>query len=103
MKRWVKMMRFIGGLCIITLVSIAYMTVYLCRDEGCGPIDRPPLPPARSRALPPQAPPTPFEELVSGRAPPFDLTARDVIVFLHIQVRHCYTAKRSQGTPKICV
>jgi len=109
MKRWMKMMRFIGGLCLITLVSIAYVS-YLCHNSNCSASERfrlarfsfqqrtkndlSPFPEsavsvdAVSKSLlngaDPSSSPIPFEEIFGDRFA-FDISGRDVIVFLHIQ------------------
>jgi hypothetical protein len=108
MKRWVKMIRFIGGLCLVTLLGIAYIS-YLCHNSLCLAPERFSLSTrysasassssSSSRSEVPSSP-TPTTKLVVGHASTvniesvafeeayemgFDITDRDVIVFLHIQ------------------
>nr|SVE80982.1 EOG090X0E58 [Daphnia magna] len=106
MKRWVKMIRLIGGLCLVTLLGIAYVS-YLCHNSLCLAPERSNLSPrysvisssssSRSEIL---SSPTSMVKLISGFPSKvniesvafedaydmgFDITSRDVIVFLHIQ------------------
>lgn len=111
MKRWVKMIRVIGGLCLVTLLGIAYVS-YLCHNSMCLAPERFNLAPRYSfsassssgsrsndgfqdsSSVASQAKllgrvgsaidieSVTFDEAFQGG---FDITARDVIVFLHIQ------------------
>jgi hypothetical protein len=106
MKRWVKMIRFIGGLCLVTFLGIAYIS-YLCHNSLCLVPERFSLSTKHSfstsstssRSEVPLSP-TSKAKLVGGLASTvniesvafkeanemgFNITDRDVIVFLHIQ------------------
>lgn len=105
MKRWVKMIRVVGGLCLVTLIGIAYVS-YLCHNSMCLAPERFNLPPkysisgSSSSRLENHLSPSSTAKLLGGLASAvelesvsfkeahnkgFDITGRDVIVFLHIQ------------------
>ena len=100
MKRWMKMLRLVAFLCLITLATITYINYYVCTKNSCASVAE-----RLSRGLPAvvlsRLPSTSssstsnrqqadriesvaFDEVFSERFV-FDITGRDVIVFLHIQ------------------
>nr|CAG4647425.1 EOG090X0E58 [Megafenestra aurita]SVE92667.1 EOG090X0E58 [Megafenestra aurita] len=96
MKRWVKMIRVIGGLCLVTLLGITYVS-YLCHNSLCLAPERFSLSQRSSiggRVSGVSSSSTSISgstveiESVSFKEAQirgFDITSRDVIVFLHIQ------------------
>ena len=93
-ERWLKMIRFIGCLCLVSLVGIAYVSYQLCSSSSCLAPERFRLTQSQFRFSPQlkQAAPfpvvskietVPFDKIQAGTR--FNIIGRDVIVFLHIQ------------------
>ena len=96
--RWLRMIRFIGCLCLVSLVGIAYVSYQLCHSSSCLAPEKfhlsqsqqfhfspqlkqaPPYPPINSQS---KIKTVPFDSIQAGDR--FDIAGRDVIVFLHIQ------------------
>ena len=98
--RWLRMIRFIGCLCLVSLVGIAYVSYQLCHSSSCLAPEKFHLTqsqqfhfsPQLKQAPPPPFPPissqskietVPFDSIQNGDQ--FNIADRDVIVFLHIQ------------------
>lgn len=97
--RWLRMIRFIGCLCLVSLVGIAYVSYQLCHSSSCFAPEKFHLTQSQQFHFSPQlnqAPsfPTsissqskietvPFDSIQAGDR--FNIADRDVIVFLHIQ------------------
>ena len=92
MKRWLKMIRFIACLCLLTLIGVAYVS-YICRNSTCNLAQetfrlRAPLMAAVHHHIHQQQDLNLKIESVSfdeTRLGGFDMYGSDVIVFLHIQ------------------
>jgi len=96
MKNAGRIIRFIGGLCIISFICIAYLS-YLCLHSNCSAPQHLRLPRFPFHQVPQElvSPPlnysdksshielVSFKQLISNHS--FDIMDRDVMVFLHIQ------------------